>query len=137
MNNNNNNRGQKDTFFFVLRGICIFSCIAAFVLVGYENMAEFAAKKSTQVTQMRANPKGIPLPQITVCPESGYKTEGSFFRLEDYLRQTYSQADLFEDKMAVNMQRNEEQDLVMDTLFTPFRGRCYTLRFFDTPVRHR
>lgn len=120
-------KSKSRVFFAVLRVICVIICIASFIANGFENFAEFAAQKKTQVTEVVAQPRGLNLPSFTFCAESGYKTVGIFANLTQYLEQTFEAEELF-DGFYYSGAESEAVSSILKPIYTSFRGRCYTYR---------
>ena len=63
------------------------------------------------------------LPAMTICPHTAYKTKGTFFNMENVLKNTFEKEEIF-SPATIRLLKNESVYSVKD-VFSVLLGRCY------------
>ena len=64
-----------------------------------------------------------PFPAVTVCPMSGFKEEGFYFKVKDVLKNTYNLSDIISDATY-----NDTKSLLYDEPIAQQIGKCFSLK---------
>ncbi len=116
--------------FTVIKWLACLACFVGFGKTVYEALIHATSGKTTMSFDIHEHPEGLDPPALTVCNKTGFKNIDKNLRLEDYLANTIDLETIF--KGARNYHNRHTYNLSrikMSTMYTTYRGRCYTFNF--------
>lgn len=113
---------RKMLFILIEVGIYILS-IWLFVYLMDEVWQKYIKKSTTTVSHYDGNGNGLlPLPLITLCPTSAFKTRNLILTQEDYERESYSADEIFYNLTQLKLNFN------ISEINTVANGKCFILK---------